>query len=402
MRKDNQNKYNKKRAKILLKGIFPSFIGMFLPKVKKRIIFNSTRNEFYNFNSKYLFEYFIKNHPEYDAKYVINVKEKRDSLNKAFGKENNYFIETESLKGMWYALRAKTWVTSAFETPVGGIFLKFNRFVYLLGHGTHFKAIVFNEKSLSLLKVIYYHTVKYNFSYFLTTSKALLSTYKHAYKCKAEQLVVLGEPRSDKLFYPDTKKFKSHFGSDILNDTNILYAPTWRKDADLKLFPFDDMDWSDLDLFLNEHNINIFLRLHPSYENSLSTYLEKSERIKILDIEIVEDISDVMGVFDLLITDYSSIHISFLLLGKPVMFLPYDFDLYNDQVGFIENYDALTPGPKPDSMRSFQRELIRLLKDEHYYREEREKASGFFNDYHDDNCEMNAKFIVEKIEGGKV
>jgi len=119
LRKDNQNKYNKKRAKILLKGIFPSFVGIFLPKVKKRIIFNSTRNEFYNFNTKYLFEYFIKYHPEYESKYVINEQEKRDSLNKEFGKENDYFIETESLKGMWYVLRAKTWITSAFETPVG-------------------------------------------------------------------------------------------------------------------------------------------------------------------------------------------------------------------------------------------------------------------------------------------
>ena len=402
MRKDNQNKYNKKRAKILLKGIFPSFIGIFLPKVKKRIIFNSTRNEFYNFNTKYLFEYFIKYHPEYESKYVINEQEKRDILNKEFGKENNYFIETESLKGMWYALRAKTWVTSAFETPVGGIFLKFNRFVYLLGHGTHFKAIVFNEKSLSLLKVIYYYIIKYNFSYFLTTSKVLIPTYRDAYKCSTEQLIVLGEPRSDRLFSPNTQKLKDFFGSNVLKDNNVLYAPTWRKDTDIQLFPFDDMDWSDFDQFLNKHNINIFLRLHPSYENSLSTYLEKSKRIKILDMKVVEEISDILGVFDLLITDYSSIHISFLLLDKPVMFLPYDFELYSDQVGFIGDYDELTPGPKPDSMKSFQNELRLLLKDDNYYKEEREKASGFFNDYHYDNCKMNVKFIVEKIEGGKI
>ena len=53
-------------------------------------------------------------------------------------------------------------------------------------------------------------------------------------------------------------------------------------------------------------------------------------------------------------------------------------------------------------MKSFQNELRLLLKDEYYYKEEREKASGFFNDYHYDNCKMNVKFIVKKIEGGKV
>ena len=145
MSKKQYINYNIKRAKILLKGIFPSIIGIFLPKNKNRIIFNSTRNEFYNFNTKYLFEYFIENHPELESRFVINDEVKRKELNRQFGVENNYFIETKSLRGIWYALRAGTWVTSAFETPVGGVFLRFNRFVYLLGHGTHFKAIVFNE-----------------------------------------------------------------------------------------------------------------------------------------------------------------------------------------------------------------------------------------------------------------
>ena len=402
MRKSNQNKYNKKRAKILLKGIFPSFIGLFLPKVKKRIIFNSTRNEFYNFNTKYLFEYFIKYHPEYESKYVINEQEKRDILNKEFGKENNYFIETESLEGMWYALRAKTWVTSAFETPVGGFFLNVNRFVYLLGHGTHFKAIVFNENKLSTVKWLYYYMMRFNFSKYLVTSNELMDIYKKAYMCNEKKLLIAGEPRHDKIYTPDMKLMKIFFGKTVENSKNVLYAPTWRPRGNLKLFPFNDMNWNSFSKFLDDNKINIYLRMHPSFQEDLDFYTKKTSRIKILDNNIVEDISDVMGFFDLLITDYSSIHISFLLLDKPVMFLPYDFQAYDEQMGFIGDYDDLTPGPKPDSMKSFQNELRLLLKDEYYYKEEREKASRFFNDYHDGNCKTNAEFIVKKIEGGKV
>jgi len=401
LRANNQNKYSKTRVKILLQGILPSLIGIFSPKVRKRIIFNSTRNEFYNFNTKYLFEYFIEKHPELEVKFVINDEGKRNKLNRQFGVKNSYFIETESLKGVWYALRAATWVTSAFETPVGGIFLRFNRFVYLLGHGTHFKAIVFNENRLSLAKWLYYQLMRINFSTYLVTSSSLIDIYMKAYKCTRHKLVVLGEPRHDKIYTPNKSLMKEQFGEDIEESKNILYAPTWRPDGGLKLFPFDDMDWKIFSEFLEDNNINIFLRMHPSFQENLGMYAKNTNRIKILDNRVVEDISDIMGFFDLLITDYSSIYISFLLLEKPVMFLPYDFVVYERQMGFVDNYDALTPGPKPKNMKAFQLELNFLLTNDKYYKTSRNEASRFFNDFHYDNCKMNAQYIVEKIKGGK-
>ena len=402
MSKKKYNTYNIKRAKILLKGFIPSLFSMIFPKNKNRIIFNSTRNEFYNFNTKYLFEYFIEHHPEVEAKFVINDENKREELNREFGDDNKYFIETESWSGMWYALCAGAWITSAFETPAGGVFLKFNRLVYLLGHGTHFKAIVFNENGLSYAKWAYYQMMRLNFSRYLVTSKVLMSIYKKAYKCTEDKLVVAGEPRHDKIYTPDKGLMQERFGSKIEESKNILYAPTWRPDGGLKLFPFDDMNWGDFVGFLEDNNINIFLRMHPSFQEDLEIYTKKTKHIKILDNQVVEDVSDVLGFFDLLITDYSSIHISFLLLDKPVMFLPYDFKQYNRQMGFVEEYDRLTPGPKPKTMKAFKSELTRLLADDEYYKIQRDEVSRFFNDFHYDNCKMNAEYIIKKIQEGKV
>jgi len=400
MKKDkNKNKYNKNRLKLLLKGIIPSAIGIFLPKINNRIIFNSTINEFFDFNTKYLFEYFIKYHKEYECKFVINNEEKRKKLNEKYGVDNNYFIETETFKGMWYALRAKSWITSAFETPVGGFFLNINRFVFLLGHGTHFKAIVLNENNLSLLKKVYYNLIIYNFSKFLVTSEALVPVYKKAYRCSEKKLVVLGEPRHDSMFNPNISIIEKNFGRKVLSEKNILYAPTWRPNGVLKLFPFEDMSWDSFSDYLEKENINIYLRMHPSFPEDLGFYTKQSKRIKILDNNIVEDISEVLGFFDLLITDYSSIHISFLLLQKPVMFLPYDFEEYDKQMGFIDDYDKLTPGPKPTTLKEFQEEITLLLNDKSYYRDERIKISKFFNDYTYNNCNMSANYIIKKLKG---
>ena len=397
MKKENQKKYNNNRLKLLLKGIVPSTVGIFLPKVKNRIIFNSTVNEFYDFNTKYLFEYFIEQHKEYECKFVINSHEKREALNREFGVEHNYFIETETFKGMWYALRAKSWITSAFETPVGGFFLNINRFVFLLGHGTHFKAIVLNENNLSLVKKVYYNLIIFNFSKFLVTSKELIDVYKKAYKCSEKKLAVLGEPRHDSMFAPNFSLIEKNFGKEVASERNVLYAPTWRPDGVLKLFPFEDMSWSSFADYLEKEKINIYLRMHPSFPEDLDFYTTQTSRIKILDNSVVEDISEVIGFFDLLVTDYSSIHISFLLLEKPVMFLPYDFDEYDKQMGFIDDYDKMTPGPKPATLKTFQEEMALLLNDSNYYNEDRVDVSKFFNDYVHENCKMNAEYILEEL-----
>ena len=229
----------------------------------------------------------------------------------------------------------------------------------------------------------------------------MIDIYKKAYKCSDQKLIVLGEPRHDKIYIPDKSLMEEKFGEDIEESKNILYAPTWRPDGELKLFPFDDMDWEGFIRFLEDKSINIFLRMHPSFQEDLGNYTQKTNHIKILDNNVVEDISDVMGFFDLLITDYSSIHISFLLLEKPVMFLPYDFIDYDRQMGFVDEYDKLTPGPKPKTMKAFQFELNLLLSEDEYYKTSRDKVSMFFNDFSHDNCKMNAKYIVKQIKGGK-
>lgn len=393
----NQNKYNEKRLKMLLKGLIPTIVGYFIPKKRDRIIFTSNRNETYAYNSKYLFEYFIKNYPDMEIKYVMNDQKKRETLNAEFGEENNYFIETESLKGMWYALRAYSWILSAYETPVMGFFLKTNRFVFHLGHSAYFRSAMFLEGNPPWYKKLYFHLIKNNFSYHLITSHDIAKIIPKMVGCKKEDIVVLGEPMNDKIFNPDKEIFLDIFGDDILGYKNILYAPTWRPNGSLKLFPFDDMDWNELVKFLEDNNINIFLRTHPAFEEDLSFYTNKTDHIKVANSELIEDINDVISLFDIVISDYSSVFTGYLMTRKPVMFFPYDLEEYERTMGFVLPYHQATPGPKPTTFQSFKEEVINLLNDSSYYKEEREAASYMFNSYQSsDNSKKVAIFVLEK------
>ncbi len=394
---NNQNKYNKQRALILLKGIIPSFIGIFIPKKKKRIIFNSSYNTSYDFNSRYLFEYFLENLPDYEVRFVINDEEKRQQLNQQFGVENKYFIETQTLKGMWYALRAKTWIVSSLETPVGGFFLRFNRIVYHLGHGAYFKSAVFLEKNRPVAKKLYHYLIKNNFSHHLLTSPVLGEIGEKMFACDKSRIVVLGEPMNDRVFTPKIEMLTKAFGHQITEQKNILYMPTWRPDTPLRLFPFPDGEFEKIIKFIKHHHINIYLRLHPRYEGDLSFYTKQSANIKVMNGEVVKDVGDVIGFFDLVITDYSSGHLGYLLTHKPVMFLPYDLEEYEKRVGFVLPYEEITPGPKPTTMEEFITEIDLLLSDETYYLKDRKRVSELFNTYSRDNSKMNAEFLVKII-----
>src|SRR5699024_1507687 len=120
----------------------------------------------------------------------------------------------------------------------------------------------------------------------------------------------------------------------------------------------------NLNKFLEENDLIIFIRTHQSESNLVSDY---GDRVKLINDDIIGDIMDIVNIFDLLITDYSSIYIDYLLTKKPIIFLPYDKDEYLSKRGLNFEYDEVTPGPKPTNYVDFEKELLALLYDKDYY-----------------------------------
>ena len=91
-----------------------------------------------------------------------------------------------------------------------------------------------------------------------------------------------------------------------------MYAPTYRDYTETRLFPFEDYNKEELGDFLEVNKAIIFIRTHIDESIDVEEHLGK--RIILLNENIIEDIMIVLNVFDILITDYSSIYIDFLLL----------------------------------------------------------------------------------------
>ena len=338
-------------------------------------LFSSTDNSHYNYNSRYLFEYVKENLPEITPLFVINDPELRNSLSSKYGKQ--YFIETESIQGIRQALSAGVWFTSA-GLPAYGTGLHKKRLIINLWHGVPLKKIALLDPNLKKAARIYFKKIfSENYTCILTTSHELIPLMARSFAVSEDKIKVWGQPRNDGLFQKnDCREILGQLFPDLPEYTKtVLYAPTFRDYGQVQLFPFKDFDQKQLEAFLEEKNMLLFIRTHVAEQGSAAPYLGK--RIRFLGNEQAEDVTGILNIFDCLITDYSSIYIDYLLTDKPMIFLPYDRQQYLDGRGMNFDYDDVTPGPKPETFNDF---LDALSPKEDFWKSERTRVNRLFNE----------------------
>lgn len=338
-------------------------------------LFSSTDNSHYNYNSRYLFEYVKENLPEITPLFVINDPELRNSLSSKYGKQ--HFIETESIQGIRQALSAGVWFTSA-GLPAYGTGLHKKRLIINLWHGVPLKKIALLDPNLKKAARIYFKKIfSENYTCILTTSHELIPLMARSFAVSEDKIKVWGQPRNDGLFQKnDCREILGQLFPDLPEYTKtVLYAPTFRDYGQVQLFPFKDFDQEQLEAFLEEKNMLLFIRTHVAEQGSAAPYLGK--RIRFLGNEQAEDVTGILNIFDCLITDYSSIYIDYLLTDKPMIFLPYDRQQYLDGRGMNFDYDDVTPGPKPETFNDF---LDALSPKEDFWKSERTRVNRLFNE----------------------
>lgn len=356
-------------------------------------IFSSTDNEKYNYNSKYLFEYVLNNEKDIHPYFVINDDLLREKLKREYGED--FFIETKTKSGIKKALSGGVWFTSA-GLPLYGLKLNKKRLIVNLWHGVPLKKVALMENKVSKLKKHYFNKIfSQNYSYILTTSKHLIPIMKESFNVEDEIIKVWGQPRNDCLFNNINKnKICDLFINLPEYEKLILYAPTYRDNKETRIFPFEDYNKNELERFLEESKTIIFIRTHLSESASVNKYLGK--RVLLLNEDIIEDIMEILNVFDVLITDYSSIYIDFLLLNKPLLFLPYDKNEYLGKRGFNFEYDEVTPGYKPIDMKDFLMSIKTIFNGVDEFESDRQIINKYFNEVNSE-CSQNICEHIKQI-----
>lgn len=358
-------------------------------------IFSSIDNKKFNYNSKYIFEYIIHNEPEIKPYYIINDDSLRKKMQDKYGEK--YFITTKKISGILNVLSAKVWITSA-GLPLYGVGLGKRRIIVNLWHGVPLKKIALMENNYGILKKFYFKKIfSENYTYVSTTSNELVDIMKDSFAVDKDKIKVWGQPRNDFILKERKGKnldiIKTIYPDFCENEKLILYAPTYREYGDVKLFPFDDYNKNILNQFLQENNARLLIRTHICENSNIDMYLDS--RVKILDHKMIDDIMELLNLFDVLITDYSSIYIDYLLLDRPIIFIPYDKQEYLNKRGMNFEYDKVTPGYKPENMEEFLQSLNKILLNKDEFKEDRKLTNDIFNDIRTP-CSKNICSYIKK------
>lgn len=226
----------------------------------------------------------------------------------------------------------------------------------------------------------------------ISTSSFVSKIQEECLRVGIEKHVVTGYPRNDELI-----EKKAYSGK----TKKILYAPTWRHGRGLtRFFPWTDFDFDLLKAILEEENFVLHARPHAT-----ELYGDEIARIKkefagcphfaILDQKIEPDINSVLHEYDVLITDYSALYHDFLLLDRPIIFIPYDYDDFATQNGFLYNYFDHLPGVNVQSAQEFYSCIRDVARGADNHQKQRQQLSSLIHEYTDSNSRRR---ILELIQ----
>jgi CDP-glycerol glycerophosphotransferase len=147
-----------------------------------------------------------------------------------------------------------------------------------------------------------------------------------------------GYPRNDEVASgEDDTAIRRRLG--LTDDRLIaLWAPTWREDRQAMVDHLDPTELADL---LGPEWL-VLVRGHASTWD----YGADVTGPGVLDVTTYPDVSDLLQVADVLVTDYSSVMFDWVVTGKPIVFCVPDLDRYaNELRGFYADLLSEAPGP---------------------------------------------------------
>jgi CDP-glycerol glycerophosphotransferase len=372
----------------LLSCIYPIFRRV---TAKQVVVFGAFHGDAYRGNTRILFEYFIEK-GTHNPIWLSRNPDVVRSIQQLFGVDFAALLHTH--KGL-QSMRDATLVlythgTSDFPfVRIPGQARQFHTY-----HGLPTKRGEYMKPNGSETPPSIFHRwiLKYRFgriTYFLSTSPFVSSIFAKRFNLRADQFIQTGFPSLDALTQASKPVNKSYPDTRFI----LLYAPTYRRRATTRWFPFNDMNWPDFATFLDDMKITLVLRPHPNEPLNSKTFEAHSTRIV---TESSLPVNDILLQTDAVVTDYSGIYLEALLLDIPPIFIPYDIDRY--ERGLPYNYEHVTPGPKVLAYNDFKRAIVdALVNTAPEYRNHRDEIKSLFFEHPDSSATYRTVACIEQI-----
>jgi CDP-glycerol glycerophosphotransferase len=189
----------------------------------------------------------------------------------------------------------------------------------------------------------------YTYDLFVSTSEYFTASIFSKTE-RAKNFIDSGYPRND-IFFKEQLDGLDLLGADIeslqkINELrkngfkSVLYAPTW-DDPMGNAVKSGFLDLAKLSEFAKKHKVLFVFKFHPS----VHCVEEFGLFDNIIYYDNTKDIQPLLKATDILVTDYSSVYIDYLLLDRPIIFFPYNYEKYMEsQQGLLIDYKSMVPG----------------------------------------------------------
>ncbi|MFE7485591.1 CDP-glycerol glycerophosphotransferase family protein [Streptomyces sp. NPDC057552] len=275
-----------------------------------------------------------------------------------------------SWRYLWALARAEYWIDNQgfpqhLRKPARTTYLQ-------TWHGSAYKRMGFDETRVRLQNAARRERLQqavHRFDHFLVRSEHDVATLARAYRLPEDRLLRTGYPRNDALVAERARTesegrlprppLAEALGLDDHKKV-VLYAPTFRggpaaggKQNRRRLL-LDVREFAER--FGDTHTL--LVRAH---------YLEAARFPvcppgTVIDVSRHHDVSEILALADVLITDYSSIMFDFALLDRPVLLYAPDLDTYAAERGSYFDLREKAPGPVTATQEELFEELAELKK----------------------------------------
>lgn len=387
----NKNLPFKIRVSFILRDIL-HFILRLIPKQDGLVLLTAWFGEKYIDNTKYVYEYLLKN-----TNYKVCWMTKNVSIYNKLKQENKPVALFKSINGVIKQIRAQA-VFSTIQLYEYDQRLLTNTIYIDLGHGhpikdpgKHFS----QEPTLSIQK----HTLNNIHYYGIKASEFAKVKHQEVVQADDNQIFISDFARND-VFVDESLRLGKNTIVDIYKKGKkaIVYMPTHRSDGKKEMDLNTIMPLDAIQEFCLANDYVFIVKKH-FYHRSEVADLSKYDRI--YDITNVDDIDPQVLLFqsDVLISDYSACYIDYLLLDRPLMFYHYDIKDYQEhERSLYIPFETLDIAPIAYSKQEFIEVLKVACNPEDIYGDKRRAFTPhYFKNTKQGNGREKVKQILDQL-----
>jgi len=348
-----------------LKAMVIGFLDIFFIKNKNKILFVVKDRTFFSGNLRVVLEKYLK---EKNSKLYIY----KDGKCPKDIKDELISMGVNVMDGLN--------IYSAFHILTSGIFIlshnprdahiykKFkSRKIINLWHGVAIKRIENLMPNIAPLKLKQLKNNANLYDMIIASSKEDKKTNSKAFGVDSSRVKITGLPRYALLQkdYPlgELLKKESKKIEEIKRGRKlVLFAPTFREANSSAIEQIKEKEWRELERFMVKNNLLFGIRPHPYDIKDLPEFIKNSSHFTLFLSSEFTEANIVLKYTDILVVDFTSIWIDYLLLQRPIIGFAKDYKHYlEEERGFVYDFNSIFPSKFVSNINDLTDEIKKVI-----------------------------------------